>query len=511
MASSIDTVINQHIQSFKANLPLLIPRSGPPNHASPGIPSWTAPGPGAPVPPHPMSTLAGPGAQPPAGAGGTGTSLAMLSVAIDNLSFRYQLAEADLRETFQRWGALQSVQVNRDGAREVGVVHFADRIDASDAQRQLNGHVCGFDGASGTLAVVLGGPEQLSPPLMRPSHFMPGQTLPHASMSGPAPPLGQGPPGGPQQHGLPGGLPHGGRLPAMAGMPPGGMPPNIQLGAIGPPPTASPLGMSLPPGTLPSAPGPQGAMPKSAPTSLAMGVGGGLPTGMVLGKGEGLLAGKGDGLLMPGKGEIALAATKGGDGKGDRGLLPGKGGKGAGWPGLVNGWDANANGRPAWSCKIIVHAETLHPEFPTVTKIVGVNGQNVEHICTQTGCTVQLRGAGSGHLEPESGQELQEPMFAWLSSDSPQSGKNALEMFQDLLKSVFEEHQSWCQQHNLMQPSFMDPTVIENPDGPGVPVAGALPLVTAGGGPQGPAAGELFRPQHDPSEWGRGYHGKGPY
>ncbi|CAK0883736.1 unnamed protein product, partial [Prorocentrum cordatum] len=77
--------------------------------------------------------------------------------------------QADLRETFQRWGALQSVQVNREGAREVGVVTFAEAIDASDAQRQLHGQICNFEGAAGALAVVAGAPELLSPPVPRPA------------------------------------------------------------------------------------------------------------------------------------------------------------------------------------------------------------------------------------------------------------------------------------------------------------------------------------------------------
>lgn len=95
----------------------------------------------------------------------------MVSVAIDHLPFRYQLSEVDLRDTFARWGQVTAVQVLRDGPREIGVVHFSDRIDASDAQRQLHGFQCSLDGAVGTLLVLPGGPEQLrmlpfTPPAM---------------------------------------------------------------------------------------------------------------------------------------------------------------------------------------------------------------------------------------------------------------------------------------------------------------------------------------------------------
>merc|ERR1719350_1815211 len=145
----------------------------------------------------------------------------------------------------------------------------------------------------------------------------------------------------------------------------------------------------------------------------------------------------------------AKAGPMPGQGKGD--AIGGKGGCGSstGPNGFSNGASAEA-AKPVWSCKIIVHAETLHSDFPTVSKIIGVHGANVEHVRSQTHCTVQLRGRGSGYLEPETGQELQENMFLFLTSSVPENGKVALDMVQDLLKSVYEEHQSWCSQHNLV-------------------------------------------------------------
>eukprot|EP00425_Heterocapsa_triquetra_P008921 CAMPEP_0195143346 /NCGR_PEP_ID=MMETSP0448-20130528/166207_1 /TAXON_ID=66468 /ORGANISM="Heterocapsa triquestra, Strain CCMP 448" /LENGTH=78 /DNA_ID=CAMNT_0040181775 /DNA_START=1 /DNA_END=234 /DNA_ORIENTATION=- len=77
---------------------------------------------------------------------------------------------------------------------------------------------------------------------------------------------------------------------------------------------------------------------------------------------------------------------------------------------------------------------------------------------------VQLRGRGSGQAEPDTGRESAEPMFLWIATDAPQSGRTALEMAQDLLKSVYEEHQTWCQRHGLAHPDFLEPTVIEGPE-----------------------------------------------
>mmetsp|Transcript_29192 Transcript_29192/g.53306 ORF Transcript_29192/g.53306 Transcript_29192/m.53306 type:complete len:341 (-) Transcript_29192:94-1116(-) len=154
--ASLDSSIFQYLQNFKANNPQLVPGAG-------GLP-------GAP----PLLGGAGP---------------AIVSIAIDKLPFRYQLTEADVRETFQRWGPLQTVQVVSNGVRDVGVVTFGDATDAADAQRQLNRYICTFDGgAQGVLLVVLGGPEQLNqiapaPPMNMPASC-PGSMAPGLAMTG---------------------------------------------------------------------------------------------------------------------------------------------------------------------------------------------------------------------------------------------------------------------------------------------------------------------------------------
>jgi len=279
----------------------------------------TGPLPGLPgsLPPPPM-TLAPPQAGP------------TVSIAIDNLPFRYQLSEADLNETFQRWGTVQSVQVVRDGGREVGAVQMADQVDAQDAQKQLTGQNCTFDGATGTLVAVMGSPFQLAVPRQVPGQAGPGPVAQTAPLSAPTGP----------------------------GVPKNGSP------------------------------------------------------------------AKGDG-------KSALA---------------------------------NGHVRPTWCCKIVVEAESLHPEFPTVVRIRGEGDANVEHIRMQTKCHVQLRGRGSGTLEPETNQELPEPMFLWLTSDNVENGKASLEMTQDLLKSIYEGHQQWCEQNSIGHPDSIKAKVFENPE-----------------------------------------------
>ncbi|CAK9018469.1 unnamed protein product [Durusdinium trenchii] len=267
------------------------------------------------------------------------TSGATVSIAIDHLPFRYQLSEADLKETFQRWGTVQSVQVVRDGGNDVGCVQFADPVDAQDAQKQLTGQSCTFDGRQGTLVLVMGSPFQLQ------NRQVPGQA--------------------------------------------------------GPGPVAAPL-------SAPSACGP-GAPKNGSPV-------------------------KGDG----------------------KGIAP-----------------VNGHVRPTWCCKIVVEAESLHPKFPTAQRIRGDGDANLEHIRTQTKCHVQLRGRNSGTPEPETGQELPEQMFLWLTSDSAENGKASLETTMDLLKSIYEGHQQWCETNGIGVKD-VKARVIENPEIlPGSLAAGA--------------------------------------
>lgn len=377
---------------------------------------------------------------------------AVVSCALDGLPCRYQLSEADVRETFQRWGPLQSAQIYREGAREVGVVIFVDRVDATDAQRQLNGHASTFEGgATASLVVILGPPEQLGGPPM-PRHggppFVPsGQTLPQGAIAG------QGATG-PMVAGNNGA----GGVCGNSGGPP-------TLPQPGPPPPHA-AGQAPPSAGL--APGPAGAMPKSIAMAGATQIAGGASTAV--------------GQLPPAGQALPSVIGHGGEAA----ACKGSGGV-KGWNGLDA---AAANGRHAWSCKIVVQAEKLHPGFPTAQKIVGVGNMNVEHIRTHTQCAMQLRGRSSGFLESDTGAESEEPLHLWLTADRPDIGNSGLEMAQDLLQSVYQEHQQWCAQHAPTFPSHIEPTIILSPGSAIVPTASAAalgagvaaPLDASGGG-----------------------------
>jgi len=127
-----------------------------------------------------------------------------------------------------------------------------------------------------------------------------------------------------------------------------------------------------------------------------------------------------------------------------------------------------------WCARIYTHTERLHPDFPTALKIEGVGGANLNHIRTQNApVKIQLRGQKSGFQEPDSNQELQDTMHLQMSSEDPVQGDCALDMVQDLLRSIYDSHNEWCQQHNQPDPGQIDPSVIRGvewgapPCGPG--------------------------------------------
>jgi len=290
--AGLGSMIAQHLESLKANPAMLAP------------PAVAAPAPGAPAEAAPPAVAAGQAA--PAGPPST-----IVSVAVDGLICNYELTDADVRETFQRWGSLQNVHIYK-GARDIGVVTFADAIDAADAQKQLNGYRCNFTGKSGTmdiacgngsLVVVLGGPDQIA----------------------------------------------------------GGPPANVA--------------------------------PRPGPTG--------------------------------------------------------------------------------WSCKVLVQAERMHPQFLIVPKILGANNANVEHVQAQSGCNMRLRGRNSGHLEKNTNAELQDVMAIWLSAEGPQSGTPALEMCQDLLRSVYEEHGQFVAGLGHQAAMLPDPPTLMTPNEDGSPAPGA--------------------------------------
>ena len=60
--------------------------------------------------------------------------------------------------------------------------------------------------------------------------------------------------------------------------------------------------------------------------------------------------------------------------------------------------------------RIPIDLEPVHG-FNLRAQVVGAGGAYVKHIQQETNCRVQIKGRGSGFMEPKTGQESDEPMY----------------------------------------------------------------------------------------------------
>ncbi|EAW10188.1 KH domain-containing protein [Aspergillus clavatus NRRL 1] len=108
-------------------------------------------------------------------------------------------------------------------------------------------------------------------------------------------------------------------------------------------------------------------------------------------------------------------------------------------------------GRRKWpEERIPVDLEPI-PGFNLRAQVVGQGGAYVKHIQQKTRCKVQIKGRGSGFLEPNTGRESDEPMFLHVAGPDPNDVQAAKELCEDLLGNVREQYQRFKEnppQHN---------------------------------------------------------------
>ncbi|KAF4265948.1 hypothetical protein CNMCM8714_005882 [Aspergillus fumigatus] len=98
-------------------------------------------------------------------------------------------------------------------------------------------------------------------------------------------------------------------------------------------------------------------------------------------------------------------------------------------------------GRRKWpEERIPVDLEPI-PGFNLRAQVVGQGGAYVKHIQQKTRCKVQIKGRGSGFLEPSTGRESDEPMFLHVAGPDPNDVQAAKELCEDLLANVREQYQ----------------------------------------------------------------------
>eukprot|EP01018_Ginkgo_biloba_P035251 Gb_05577 [translate_table: standard] len=92
-------------------------------------------------------------------------------------------------------------------------------------------------------------------------------------------------------------------------------------------------------------------------------------------------------------------------------------------------------GIPPLSAAVLVGLEA-DPALNLVCRIRGPNDQYINHIMNETGATVVLRGKGSRNYEGPLGEELQQPLHLFISSDNLKSLENAKHLAENLLETI---------------------------------------------------------------------------
>ncbi|GMY12905.1 protein RIK isoform X1 [Fagus crenata] len=96
---------------------------------------------------------------------------------------------------------------------------------------------------------------------------------------------------------------------------------------------------------------------------------------------------------------------------------------------------AISNGVKALSTSVFLGFDP-DPSLNIAARIHGPNDQYINHIMTETGATISLRGRGSGNIESSHGEEGQQPLHLFLSSNNPKSLEDAKRLAENLLDTI---------------------------------------------------------------------------
>ncbi|KAJ3219462.1 hypothetical protein HK099_004681 [Clydaea vesicula] len=134
--------------------------------------------------------------------------------------------------------------------------------------------------------------------------------------------------------------------------------------------------------------------------------------------------------------------------------------------------------------------------FNVKSKLVGPSGAYVKHIMQETSTKLQLKGRGSGFIDPGTQSELDEPLFFAIVGPTPSSIEKAKNLCNDLIKTIQIEYNKF----KLLPPQAQTLPAVTSTFYPPLPTPGSMyPSPGVGFNPLPPVMPNYYNHQTNPA------------
>ncbi|KAF4713587.1 hypothetical protein FOZ63_030584 [Perkinsus olseni] len=133
-------------------------------------------------------------------------------------------------------------------------------------------------------------------------------------------------------------------------------------------------------------------------------------------------------------------------------------------PGDPSHTKATTDGQPIrkYTCRFEIGIENDR-DFHVARRIIGTKGVNMKRIVKMSDAKLRLRGRGSGFLEGNMKRESDEPLHLCISCVDPVGYRRASREVEKLLKGIYEEYRSYCEDYGLDYPENLTVVMREHP------------------------------------------------